>query len=1030
MNKKLQIPFARLCKLFLLSFALLMSLPMAADQVITFTGSASETTQVYDKVNTCAIYFNAPASQNGASKLVLKSVQIYTFLDGTGSYTNLENQTVYLGVGQTRPTTGSSNTGAALTAESTNSLIGVSAGVTYNSEGYTNFTFTNGLEINPEEEYVFYLLKSTTPTSGFTYYNIRMRVYQDMHNETTNYYGQEGGLLIWMPFYVVTLTDKEEDVTTSLPNPPMTEEEIQQGLEESGGNGTTTRRYVKNFGFTMPNGNGVSSYQTNAVSVYMAYQSSTSSTNYYLVIAKSNIANGTIAADDIIAVSTNSNIVSKSSTSDVNGPGYKTFNFSSTLKFRPNTTYYAYFVTNSNVSSGFTPANCYIHTITKTYRPTVYANTSTASSVTSTSDMQPTMDFWPVFEMQLTKVTASDPFADGELQTLWSSGNNVHPWRIPALARTRKGTLVAFAGYLICDKDVGNGECDIAMKTSLDNGVTWSSAGYAVAEGSGSSGAYDCGYGDAAVVADRESDRLLVMCATGHVTYANSTRNSPIRFARVYGTEGSNGNITWTTPTDVTTAMYAVNTSMEKGFFASGRICQSRVIKTGNYYRLYAALTTNNGNIVVYSDDFGETWTQLGGTAVSGGDEAKIEEMPNGDIFISSRVANGRYFNLFKYTNLANSTTAGSWGTRQTLSLGNGAATNGEILFVNVKRHSDNKNCILALQSMPSEASSTYYPRKKVKIYWREMNQNDLGTISRWTSGWSTSNAYQVSYSGSAYSTMMITPDQKIGFMLENNYFDVGGEPRSDIQYVNLPISTITNGAYTDIISEYVLPYRESFASRNSDMRFDKITLQREDMTNGERYYTLCVPFDMTADEVEAAGLTAVETLREYVAANDLIRFMDVEDGIEAFKPYAVKGSNTSGITLEQKNVFVAQNAALIPVESNGATFTGNLVEEYNLSQNGTVNAYGYTTSGDFKKASATAKIHAYCAYLTLPAATTVKSLAVSFGDNDDEPTSINGLFGEEDPMQADVIYNLAGQRVSKGYKGIIIVNGKKYLMK
>ena len=46
----------------------------------------------------------------------------------------------------------------------------------------------------------------------------------------------------------------------------------------------------------------------------------------------------------------------------------------------------------------------------------------------------------------------------------------------------------------------------------------------------------------------------------------------------------------------------------------------------------------------------------------------------------------------------------------------------------------------------------------------------------------------------------------------------------------------------------------------------------------------------------------------------------------------------------------------------------------------------------------------------------------------DGEATGINGVNAE---AAADgAIYNLAGQKVSAAYKGIVIKNGKKYLMK
>jgi hypothetical protein len=127
---------------------------------------------------------------------------------------------------------------------------------------------------------------------------------------------------------------------------------------------------------------------------------------------------------------------------------------------------------------------------------------------------------------------------------------------------------------------------------------------------------------------------------------------------------------------------------------------------------------------------------------------------------------------------------------------------------------------------------------------------------------------------------MIVNSAGKISFFLENNYYDPSSQPRSELQHVSLPISMITNGAYTDIISEYVIPYRvsyeETISNNNSDMRFDKVSLKREDITSSSRYYTLCLPFDLSAEEVSTSGLTAVETLSDYDDENMVLKAVGV----------------------------------------------------------------------------------------------------------------------------------------------------------
>ncbi len=991
--------------LYILALTVLICIPMnvSADDVLTY-GSADGL--VFDQINTPCIYFKAPASKNGANRVVLKSVQIYTFLDKVNDYRNLDNATVYLGVSTTKYTNYKNNTGTTGTAHSIKiNISAFSKGVTYNKEGYTTFEFTNGLQLTPGTTYYFYMTKAAGSTGNATrsIYNYRIRVFSDETNETECYYNQSPHLMQWMPCFIATLTDANETVYSTIPNPPLSEESIRENATS-----TKTNQSLRYIGFTTPNLAGVTSYHLSSTDIYFG---ATTNYNSYLAIATTNLGNQTsLPAKEIVAISTNTG---------ENSTGYSTYNFGSD-KLRPNTTYYLYFVSGNDATKDQTIKARKVTCVQRTYRPTVYSGTA------------PSESYFPAMRMTVTNNTADDPYVDGEMQTLWCSNNNEHPWRIPTLARTKEGTLVALGGYLLCNKDVGNGQTAIAAKYSTDNGYTWSSSGNVLADGDASTG---YGYGDAAIVADRESGKILVMCVYSNVGYTTSTRNNPIGVARIYGQENSAGDITWSTPENVTNSIYGLNSGLKGLFFASGRILQSRVVKKGEYYRIYSAIACNystNSNYVLYSDDFGATWKILGNTTAlaSGGDESKVEEMPNGDILFSCRTSNGRKINMFKYTDIDSDDTAGSWQGQQTLSLGSGQACNGEILFVNAKKK-DDSYCILALQSLPSEAATTYLPRRKVSIYYKELASGDLSSASSFASG--TWTKYEVSGSGSAYSTMVAIPETNtIGFMLENNYVDLDGkaEPRCDLQYVNLPLSMITGGDYTEIVSEYDMPYRETYAEKlATDMRFDKVTLTREDITDSERYYTFCSPFDLTADEVAAAGITSVETLGSYIEKSNTLKFKDVEDGIKAFQPYVIKAS---GVNVSRDNALIVKNTEAGSVTAGEATFTANLIEPYQLSQNGTVNAYGYSAkTGKFAKASATAIIHSFCAYVTLPNSNQAKSLNLEF-----ETTGISSIVKQEENV---TVYNLSGQKVlsnAPAYqlnslpKGIYVINNKKQVIK
>jgi hypothetical protein len=365
--------------------------------------------------------------------------------------------------------------------------------------------------------------------------------------------------------------------------------------------------------------------------------------------------------------------------------------------------------------------------------------------------------------------------------------------RIPAITMDKSGNLVAFADKRYGIYDIGGNSIDIVARTSSDNGTNWGTQYTAVAHTNNNSG-FGFAHGDAAVVTDRESGEMLLMCASGSTGYSSTG----IKVGRYYSSDNGKKwgiNSSWTTQSnDVTDDMYAIwgSSTVTKMFFGSGRICQSRFIKTGKYYRLYAALTTNLGSLVVYSDDFGDTWSALGGTSArpaTDGDEAKCEELPNGNVLLSCRMRtySGRYFNIFSYTN--KTTAAGNWGTAAKSNTSGGTKegdhTDGEILIVPATRNSDGKELYVALQSVPFGSG-----RSHVGIYYKELaSRADFDSPTCFQTGWT---AYPVSTVSSAYSTMVLDKNGNIAFLYEENLNNSG----YDIQFKSLPLATITGNKY------------------------------------------------------------------------------------------------------------------------------------------------------------------------------------------------------------------------------------------
>lgn len=384
------------------------------------------------------------------------------------------------------------------------------------------------------------------------------------------------------------------------------------------------------------------------------------------------------------------------------------------------------------------------------------------------------------------------------------------PYRIPAIATAPNGDIFAISDYRPCGSDIGYGEVDIKCRISKDNGATWGEE-FFVADGLGETAAgsdtWKIGFGDAAVVADRERNELLIMSVCGKVVCWNgnyipdSPASNPNPVARTRASiNETTGEWEFTQPEEVTESIYRLfvdenhKATVQSLFIGSGRIAQSRIVKVKDYYRLYCAMwTKNEGNRVIYSDDFGETWNILGSIddrPATGGDEPKCEELPDGSVLLSSRVGGGRIFNIYTFTD--RTTGEGYWSSAVTsnsstsgVAIG-GNSTNGEVMLVPAKRKADQKQVYLLLQSVPFGAT-----RAQVGIYYKELESlNDFSSPLAVASNWDGS--HKSTTLGSAYSTMTWQKDNTLGFLYEESTYGAD----YTIVYKNYTIEQITDDNY------------------------------------------------------------------------------------------------------------------------------------------------------------------------------------------------------------------------------------------
>lgn len=386
-------------------------------------------------------------------------------------------------------------------------------------------------------------------------------------------------------------------------------------------------------------------------------------------------------------------------------------------------------------------------------------------------------------------------------------------YRIPAIAVTPDGRLITVVDYRIVRSDIGvvnNGRIDLHYRTSDDNGHTWSDTKVLI-EGKGAEATdfMSVGYGDPCIVADRESNKVLVMSCAGNVSFQSGTRQRHQNIARFYSEDGG---ITWSEPEDIAESIYSQFDASSYGpvrsmFVASGRIMQSSTVKVGSHYRLYCAVLVRDNsathmNYVLFSDDFGGSWKVLGDinepAVYRTADEPKVEELPNGNILISSRYNGGRYYNIFTFSDVA--TGAGSWDEAQFSGANNNGvtavdnSTNGEVVILPVVRNEDGKEMHILLQSLPMGPQ-----RANVGIYYKELASEVEDYISPYEIARDWDGVLQVSTLNSAYSTMIWQKDNNLGFFYEEETYGVSAHTYGgyNMVYESLSLEEITEGKYS-----------------------------------------------------------------------------------------------------------------------------------------------------------------------------------------------------------------------------------------
>lgn len=218
--------------------------------------------------------------------------------------------------------------------------------------------------------------------------------------------------------------------------------------------------------------------------------------------------------------------------------------------------------------------------------------------------------------------------------TLWRSGEDgYHTYRIPALAVTQKGTLLAFCeGRNLGQGD--NGDIDLLVKRSENGGRTWSRQQILWDDAKNT-----CG--NPCPVVDRETGTIWLLmtwnCGDDGEPAIIERKSKDTR--RVFVTSSSDDGKTWAAPCEITADVkppdwtwYATGPGggmqIERGRYAGRLVIPCDHIE---------AQTKRYCSHIIYSDDHGKTW-KLGGTAPNDQvNECVAVELSDGRLMLNMR---------------------------------------------------------------------------------------------------------------------------------------------------------------------------------------------------------------------------------------------------------------------------------------------------------------------------------------------------------------------------------------------------------
>lgn len=205
---------------------------------------------------------------------------------------------------------------------------------------------------------------------------------------------------------------------------------------------------------------------------------------------------------------------------------------------------------------------------------------------------------------------------------------------------------------------------------------------------------------------------------------------------------------------------------------------------------------------------------------------------------------------------------------------------------------------------------------------------------------------------------------------------------------------------------------------------YDEVTLTRN-IPAGE-WSSLMLPFDVTATQMsETFADGSVVAVAKQLDSDKL--YIKTQDYINANVPVFIKLTTKSaddtytfkGVTVT--NSAVTDNESTVKLVGSYVLLTGGL--------NGDLDATDYFVyDNKLYDCSYLSVMKPFRAYLSLPSAAGAKEIKLDIFEEDDETTGVKSIALQKDDSNG-VVYNIIGQRVNAGSKGLLLQNRRKIVV-